>query len=127
MTQTEWKQRISQAVEDLGSLKFFPPAAGAKHGVMELLYRMVETPAQLNWLVRTMVDRVGQWHGTLEVRGVYCTRFKPKDGIEATCSMSMGFTPEELETAGHQEPLALPPGHAYGGTLRTIAEAKKIQ
>lgn len=126
MTQTEWKRCIARAVEELGSLKFFPPASGAHGAVMNLLYRMVETPDQLQWLVRTMIDRVGQWHGTMELRGVYCTRFKPKDGIEGSCSETRGFTPEELETAQPQT-LALPASHEFAGAFKQLSEAKKIQ
>ncbi len=60
--------------------------------VAKLLCRMVSTPAQLDWLVQTMIDQAGEWQGPTELRGVYCSRFKPADGIEADCLTTPGFT-----------------------------------
>jgi hypothetical protein len=31
-----------------------------------------------------------------EMRGVFCSRFKPADGIETDCAATVGFTPNEL-------------------------------
>lgn len=125
MTNPEWKRRIAAAVEKLGALRYFPPAEGAHRAVMELLYRMVETPDQLDWLVVTMIDRVGEWKGTAELRGVYCTRFKPLDGVEGVCGETPGFTATELEMAQPRGPLALPGG--LGDGVKKLAEGKKLQ
>ena len=45
-----------------------------------------------------MIDRVGEWKGPKELRGIFCTRFKPRDGIEEL-SQTSGFTPEDSEMA----------------------------
>ena len=125
MTQNEWKRRIAQGVEKLGALRYFPPAEGAHKAVMELLYRMIETPEQLDWLVVTMIDRVGEWKGTAELRGVYCTRFKPLDGVEGICSETPGFTAPELEMAQPRGPLTLPAGSRE--EILKLVEAKKLR
>jgi hypothetical protein len=94
---------IKKAVGELGILKYFPSDAASKAGVMELLERMVATPEQLAWLVRTMVDQVGEWKGPKELRGVFCTRFNPADGVDVDCLETVGFTPEALEGRGQAE------------------------
>lgn len=92
-------------------LRYFPSDAGARAGIMGVLARMVETVEGLQWLVRTMVDEVGEWQGPKELRGVYCTRFRPADGIEAWCAQGK-FSAEAiegraaLESAGYR---SLPP------------------
>jgi hypothetical protein len=107
------EKHIVDAVDELGMLRMFPSTNGARLGIMKLLGRMVERKDQLDWLVSTMVNRVGEWRGPAEMRGVYCSRFKPFDGIEADCINTPGFTPDEQEAkalAKHEEIKSLPPG-----------------
>src|ERR1700679_1585590 len=85
------------AVEELAALSMFPTERGARKAIMGLLWRMVDTKEKLDWLTATMIDRVGTWHGPSELRGVYCTRFKPADGIEGICAISHGFTRADCE------------------------------
>lgn len=92
------RQKVEDAVGRLGALEFFPKGPEERMAIAELLLRMVSTQEQLAWLVATMMDRVGRWHGSLELRGVFCSRFDPKDGIQATCSLSIGFTAEAFES-----------------------------
>jgi hypothetical protein len=76
------KQHIVKAVDMLACLKYFPAEAGAREAIMLLFERMISIPEQIEWLVRTMIDEVGEWPGPKEVRGIFCSRFKPKDGVE---------------------------------------------
>jgi len=89
-------QEFAYAAEELSILRFFPATTGAREAVMELLERMVATRDQLNWLVRTMIDEVGEWQGPRELRGVFCTRYRPADGIEAWCATGK-FSAEAME------------------------------
>jgi len=88
---------IAAAVAQLGALLFFPSDPSAREAVMEVLERMVGTSEQLEWLVRTMIDEVGEWKGPKELRGVFCTRFRPLDGIEAHCGAGR-FSAEAIES-----------------------------
>ena len=88
---------IVDAVEALGALEFFPTDPGARKQIMRLLDRMVSDTEQLRWLVRTMVDHVGEWHGPTELRGVFCTRYRPKDGMDAVCVKTHGFRGCDME------------------------------
>lgn len=94
------KQQIVKAVEEFGMLRYFPADDAARKGVMRLLDRMVGTQEQLAWLVRTMVDQVGEWPGPVELRGVLCAKFQPADGVEANCSaggVASAFSPDACE------------------------------
>lgn len=92
-------------------LRYFPSDAAARAGIMSLLARMVGTVDELRWLVQAMIDEVGEWQGPMELRGVFCTRYRPRDGKEAWCTQGK-FSPEAIEgraaieSAGYK---ALPP------------------
>lgn len=90
-------KKVEDAVGRLGALEFFPKAPEERMAVAEMIVRMVWSQEQLVWLVQTMMDRVGRWHGPLELRGVFCSRFDPKDGVQATCALSSGFTGAAFE------------------------------
>lgn len=99
---------ITLAVGRLASLAMFPADPDARVGIMRLIKRMVTTKEQLDWLVLAMIDRVGTWHGPVEFRGVFCSRFKPADGIEANCLKCAGFTALDSEAAyTDEQPKAL--------------------
>ena len=87
---------ITEAVGRLTALSMFPTNPAAHTEIMRLIDRMVGTREQLDWLVGAMIDQVGAWHGTAELRAVFCTRFKPKDGVEASSALP-GFTAADSE------------------------------
>lgn len=107
------KKLIKQAVERMNILRYFPSDPGAQLEIMRLLERMVPSERALEWLVSTMIDRVGEWQGPVELRGVLCAKFRPKDGIEAWSTIP-GFTAadSEAQTAWIEKPdvLSLPTG-----------------
>lgn len=76
------------AVVRLHALKYYPVdiSGAADEGMARLFHRMIETPEQLHWLCDTLIDRVGFYPGTEQIRAIFCTRFKPLDGIEANVS-----------------------------------------
>lgn len=92
-------EAMVHAVARLSVMKFFPSDPIARAEIMSILDRLVSTKHQLDWLVDTLINRVGEWPGPKEVRGVFCTKFPPADGIEADCSLG-GFSSGELEGAG---------------------------
>lgn len=96
------KKQIEMAVAKLTVLKFFPAEMIARAVVMGILDRMVGTVEQLDWLVTAMIDRVGEWKGPKELRAVFCTRYRPFDGIEAWSEIP-GFTALDSEAAHYFE------------------------
>jgi hypothetical protein len=95
---------IAKAVKRLGIIRFFPVDADARLEVMEQIRRLVgngelfgTAPEQrLTWLIDTAVTHMREWGGLPELRGLYCTRWKPADGIEMYSSLP-GFTPQDSE------------------------------
>ena len=95
-------RQIAEAVEQMAMLQYFPSDASARKGIMHLLAAIVDRAERLQWLVDAMVNHIGTWYGPVELRGVYCTRFRPADGIEAYCIQSAGFTAMDIEAENNQ-------------------------
>lgn len=97
MEPSEKDKAIIEAISEMSCLRFFPSDAGARTAVAKLIDRMARTAAEVRWLTATMVDQVGEWQGPKELRGIFCQRFAPADGIEAA-STHPKFSPEANET-----------------------------
>lgn len=91
------QEQIISATATLSILQFYPSDPAAREQIMVLLTRLATTKERLDWLVETMINRVGVWRGPVELRGVYCSRFKPADGVSGDCAETPGFTPNEIE------------------------------
>jgi hypothetical protein len=96
------KKEIADAVEELSAIPYFPKERGARLGIMRAMEKFVSGPLELRWLIDTAVGRMRGWSGVAELRGLYCTRFKPKDGIEERSTIP-GFTEADSEEAYHLE------------------------
>lgn len=109
---TEKDVAIFEAIREMSCLQFFPIDSGAREAIMGLLDRMAANGGQIRWLTRMMVDHVGEWKGPTELRGIFCQRYRPLDGIEANSSHPR-FSPEANESRAlleHAEVKRLPVG-----------------
>lgn len=70
--------------EMMATIPFYPPEAGARSGIADEISCMCETPEQAVWLVRRMKRLYRKWPGEIEMRLVFCGKFHPLDGIQAT-------------------------------------------
>jgi len=93
------REQIEAAVESFGALLYFPADAGARLVIMRLLAAICGHVEGLQWLVATMLNRVGEWKGPAQLRALYATRYKPLDGIEGEACQLAGFTPADSEAA----------------------------
>lgn len=92
------RNELEAAVARLHDCQFYPgESATLDADLLQTLSSMVGTSAQLKWLIDTYVRQVGRWTNLHELRGIYCNRYRPADGIEAECSETPGFTPDEQE------------------------------
>jgi hypothetical protein len=89
-------EQLAGAVSELGSIPFFPTDSGAQLAIMVQLELFVSSAHQLRWLITAAVAGMRKWEGVPELRGLYCTRFKPADGKEVSCRLP-GYTAEESE------------------------------
>lgn len=84
-----------KAVQDLAALKFFPSNVGVRLAVVRVVRDMATSDQQVQWLVRRALQLFDSWEGPRELRALFCSRYKPRDGIEATSSVyPEGFPPE---------------------------------
>src|ERR1035437_9823961 len=93
---------------------------------------MASTEDQVEWLVARTVALCNEWPGPVGLRQVFCSKFKPADGIEAGgTSMFPEGPPSEKRIDPSPLP-ALPPGHVatvdpgYDRAIRLLAAAKSM-
>lgn len=133
-------------------LRYFP-AEGADE-IMEYLDSLLAAEPklaaeQLAWLNDAMVNRVGEWCGAKELRGVFSWRYVPRDGVLSDCSTTgpaAMFSPlagEARQIESHEQrrleagiPQRLLTGEVaenpvadaeFSAKIRELAEAKKLK
>jgi len=89
-----------------GTMKFFPGDVDARMGIVEAIGEMASDLDQVRWLAKWLPKRYQEWPGMHEVRALFCTKFKPRDGVEVYSTVYLDGIPSERET----EPLALKSG-----------------
>lgn len=100
---------IQAAIAQFAMLRFFPGDEFARAAVMQLLERLADAPEKVSWLVRTVLDNYNEWPGPQEIRAVFCTRYKPADGVEA--DLTAGRLAAKIEARAleaHEQAKALP-------------------
>jgi hypothetical protein len=125
------KQDLQTALSRLSMLKYWPSEPATRAELGGLLARMVPHKEALEWLVTTMTDKVGEYQGPAELRGLLCWHCRPADGIEAPCSLA-GFTASDGERISSERAaldteaqgvLADPGCRAL---VRSIADARRL-
>lgn len=96
-------EQIAGAVDEMAAvIPFFPGDSSGQLVIMREMQKFVSSAHHLRWLVDAAVGVMRKWESLPELRGLYCTRFKPADGREENCSLP-GYSPEESEMAYIQE------------------------
>jgi hypothetical protein len=122
---------LEKACEDLALLRYWTPDMPAP--VMHFLAQICPHRQALQWLVAELVNRIGYWPGSAEVRGLLCTRYNAADGIDQWCSLP-GYRAEDCEARyleRHEQRKAQEKAGGYVGDevqrkIREIAERKKL-
>ncbi len=86
---------------------------------------------RLAWLMLALKP-VDEWPGMAQIRGLFCKRFKPADGIEVASCNIPGYTDEECESAHLSLPLPAyipqPGDEPMGDEIpKQIAKAAKVK
>jgi len=76
------RKDIEISINRLKLLKFFPGDPGPAAAAGEFLAKICPHVEALEWLVATLMDRIGSWPGTAEVRGILCNKYDAADGID---------------------------------------------
>jgi hypothetical protein len=80
-TQNEWMA----ALVELSTLRFFPSDERAQRAVVMQIGRFCDRSDGLAWLISEFLSRVGEWSGSFDARGIYCTQFAAADGVNVWC------------------------------------------
>ena len=72
---------LRKFMAQLGLLRFFPTDVRERFALEEMIVRqLVDEDSQLDWLGKRMLQLYNDWPGPHELRAVYCSKFKPKEG-----------------------------------------------
>ena len=95
-------ENVARMLSGLQLFPFFPQSGEAFDALVRMVGNMAETEDQVRWLVdRMLLNPYPKWPGPAEMRAVFCTRFKPKDGYSIAGSVvSPGeIVPNQLNKA----------------------------
>ncbi len=120
--------KTNDAVADLGSLKFFPANVRVRLTVVRMIRDMACTDDQVKWLIGRTLQLYNAWEGPRELRALYCSRFKPRDGIEAQSSIYVEGFPAETKSDPKLPfaPSALTADPELDQAVREVAEMKDM-
>ena len=110
-----------------GTLKYFPSDPAARLGIAEQLASMCADEDQIRWLVKTLPGLYNEWPGMREIRGLFCMKFRPLDGIEADSEVyPEGLTREQLNPGVKALPAAQPRRLEAGESITDDPEMKAL-
>jgi len=131
----EQLRELEEIASDLIQLKYYPREDAGRLSIIKEIGRMVSDIDQARWLVRRMLSLYNEWPGPMELRGCFCSRFRPADGIERHSTAYAGengdsFPPEPGKAKSLPAPqaLAMPAGSpesADGELAEKVRDAAK--
>ena len=121
-------ETVSAAVAKLGLMAFFPSDPEVRVALVPILMDMIDTKEQLDWLTSRALKLYPRWPGVSDIRALYCSRYKPKDGEEAYSEIYQDGFPSERPAA------AIPPKRAttttadaeFAGKIKDMAKVKRF-
>ncbi len=121
------REVVDKTVGRLALLKFFPASdIVARAVVMTELMEICETDEQVDWLGKRMSALYTEWPGLRELRAVFCSKFKPADGIEvdSTDPRFVDGVPSERELSAPESVHALLTGGR--GPLQIVGNEEQM-
>ena len=121
-------EAAAQAVSKLSLMAFFPSDSDARSALIWALMQLAETQEQLEWLVERALKLYSRWPGVGELRALYCSRFKPRDGVEAYSEIyQRGFPHESPEPAPPPPRVTITTAdREFEREIREAAERKRL-
>jgi hypothetical protein len=84
-----------------GTMKFFPSDPEARIGIADEIADMASDEDQVRWLVKRVPKLYREWPAMHEIRSVFCSKFKPRDGLEASSDTYLDGIPSENQTVNN--------------------------
>lgn len=130
-------------VNELASLAYFPQEIEARKAVAHDLVAICPNVEEARWLVARFRQLFCRWPGPRELRAVYCSRNRPRDGIEVPSvefpdgvptpppgsELAWIVAPEKGGYYPLPEPVPmfqLPPGHVATADLTLENELRRL-
>jgi hypothetical protein len=92
-------ETASASVSKLALMAYFPGDPDIRAALVWALLEMIETEEQMQWLVSRALRLYTKWPGVAELRALYCSHYRPKDGQEAYSSVYPDGIPSERRQA----------------------------
>ena len=118
---------LDTTIERFGAMvKFFPASPAARAEIKAFLAKKVPHREALQWVTEQFCERIGVWHGGVELLGVLDTRYRPSDGQSYWSSLP-GYTGEDgeaqtIRSLTAEKPLAI----ESRKMIESIAKGKKL-
>jgi hypothetical protein len=112
-------KRAAGKLAELTLMKFFPSEKAARAALVAQVCSFATTNEQVDWLVKRALVCYNEWPGIRELRALFCSRWKPADGMEAYSMIypstengggfphSTQYGPQPQLTPGREEARAL--------------------
>lgn len=78
------KKELHSIIEAFGTLRFFPKEEGCHIEILKIIMAMCGTAEEVSWLRAAALLAWNDWPGPRDLRALFCTKFRPKDGIEVS-------------------------------------------
>lgn len=113
---------VLEILSGLRLLKYFPSDECAMAALVRQVGEMCQSEEQVDWLVNRMLKLYLEWPGMQEMRACYCSRHRPKDGINAYSQVYADGIPSEKKT----EPLKLAAAAGMAGRNTADPELNRV-
>lgn len=97
------KAAAAACIGRMSLLKYYPSDPITSTALIELVMDLCEYADQAEWLGKRVRDFYREWPGAHEIRAVFCSKYRPKDGVNAYSAVYVDGIPSERESA----PLAI--------------------
>jgi hypothetical protein len=101
---------VTDIMSELTLLKYFPGDPGARIALVGMVCRMASDETQVRWLVDRMFRLYNEWPGHMELRACFCSKFRPRDGVNAHSEIyrdgipsENGYDPTALQLPGNRD------------------------
>lgn len=119
-------EAATRAVNRLALMAFFPADPDVRAALVDIVLEMVETQEQCDWLVSRALKLYAKWPGVAELRALYCSKWKPRDGVETYSSIYLDGIPSEHPVAHAQPGQASTADPQFEAELQRVAKLKQM-
>jgi hypothetical protein len=101
-------EAAAEAVSRLALMAFFPGDIDTRAALIYVFMNLVDTTEHLDWLIDRALRLYSRWPGVAELRALYCSRYRPKDGHETYSEIYESGFPHESRAETFDAPRGAP-------------------